>query len=393
MIKLLHHLEELTCSSCVNNACNFYLLLKTKDYETQLHNYIPGISFWKKLILDYVLQNDNTGNVKQQMRVLQLSIIDTLNNLFNSQSNCKYKTLCADLIKNPHLEILIKLFDFIKSRFPNYFDAKLKLPNIIVERELSKSVIDKNWLIINNQYYNDLQISLKPFIQLNDCENNKFTDNRITYLNTLATKLKKVLYRYTEKDQLFKELIKTFLVYNYNYPPCYTFITDKMTKRLEEENSLQSKINKLKKYETRIQQLPQCTTEQYSNKYKSLKSNVLKWVQQELKYNVYKMNMVSTPIPNKVDHKPIKHKIKTNLSVPQLACLLRQFIEANVIQGKTKKHTLQMFSQILSSTSSSQVSEKSLYKKYYNIDDNSAQVVKDLILNLYKSFNADSMKK
>ncbi|WP_282038192.1 hypothetical protein [Saccharicrinis aurantiacus] len=393
MIKLLHHLEELTCTSCDYNDCNLYLLFKTKDYEIQLPNYIPSISHWKKLILDFILKNDNTGNVKQQMRVLQLSIIDTLNNLYNNQSSCKYKTQCANIIGNPHLQILINLFDFIKCRFPNYFDAKLKLPNIIVERERKKSVIDKNWLIMNNQFFNDLHVLLKPFIQLAVCKNSKFTYKRIAYLNLVAPKLKKVLSKFAEKDQLLEEIIKTFIVYNYNYPPCYTFITEKMTERLAEESTDESRSNMLTQYEKRIQQLPQCTTEQYSYKYESLKSNILNWIQQELKYTAFKMNTVTTPISNKTIIKPAPEKIKTNLSVPQIACLLRQFMEAKIIQSKTKKETLHIFAQILTSTSSARISGNSLNKKYYNIDDHSAKVVKELILNLYKSFNADRIKK
>ncbi|WP_282037737.1 hypothetical protein [Saccharicrinis aurantiacus] len=184
-------------------------------------------------------------------------------------------------------------------------------------------------------------------------------------------------------------LISLFVTYNYNSPSAYTFIVQYINSKALSNDNKGIDVSILIQFEKNISQMMENKQFRYTKGHDSLKENILNWLKTEITYFKEHGNTLAINIePNfKLP------KIETNLSVPQIACFLRQLMESNIIQSKTKKDTLNIFAQILTSTSSSEISGNSLLKKYYDIDDHSAKVVKELLLNLYNSFNAAKLKK
>jgi hypothetical protein len=75
-------------------------------------------------------------------------------------------------------------------------------------------------------------------------------------------------------------------------------------------------------------------------------------------------------------------KIKTTLSVAQLACLLRLFVEEKLMSNPNQTELINFFACHFTSLKQEQISGSSLRSKYYNIEGSSTEAVKDLLFQL-----------
>lgn len=90
------------------------------------------------------------------------------------------------------------------------------------------------------------------------------------------------------------------------------------------------------------------------------------------------------PVPNErtkpLDAAPVR--IKCTLSVPQIACLIRLMVDVGAIQHENQRELLRIFAGGLSSSRVSVISAESLRTKYYNIDRQTAEATRSLLLNM-----------
>ena len=94
-----------------------------------------------------------------------------------------------------------------------------------------------------------------------------------------------------------------------------------------------------------------------------------------------------------VDSAPLERpsdKIKTNLSVPQIALLLRMFLDpkVDIFPKQNQNNIYRQISRLLQSTRQEDISEKSLRDRYYKADQHSVAVLKDKVIAMLNHLNS-----
>jgi hypothetical protein len=77
-------------------------------------------------------------------------------------------------------------------------------------------------------------------------------------------------------------------------------------------------------------------------------------------------------------------KIRLNISVAQLALLIRAAIDAGIIVNENKTAVLKCIVCFMSTTKAETISVESLRKKYYEAERSSKDSVKDLLMEMFK---------
>jgi len=87
------------------------------------------------------------------------------------------------------------------------------------------------------------------------------------------------------------------------------------------------------------------------------------------------------------DASPSDEKIKTTLSVAQLALLVRLFMEVGIFPKQNQNNIFRRLSEVLSSTKQEAISDVSMKGKYYQHDRHSIGVLKDKVIAMLNYLN------
>lgn len=79
---------------------------------------------------------------------------------------------------------------------------------------------------------------------------------------------------------------------------------------------------------------------------------------------------------------PDDFKLNTKLSVPQLAYLTKIFIESGVLQNRNQREVLKFLAQFVRTKKAENISAESLRSKFYNVEENTKETVKDVLIGL-----------
>ncbi len=387
MFSLLNHFEHLVCDSKQPDKCIFSSFFKSTnslDVENHIHQLERTI---KREAYEIAISGNLPKVIKSQIRTLQQSIIRVLNHLHHRREHCKLNSVCN---KNKHkafLDGLMKSLEFLEHQFPKYFNHNATIPHVLFIKKKRKLNIHLYFIENKLPYADELSLFFKPFKRISQ-HHRKYSFQQIDYLLRLIFKISHIVNSgEDEYSTLFHKLLIVCIQNNFNATSTYDFITQYITNQLKNESDYNKHLLILMKFQKKIEQTHQNNRVQYTNKYCPLKKSLLHWISKEVAYyNYLKQLLAEVAItPKNIIDEQTFPKIKTSLSVPQMACFVRQLIDQNIIIPSNKEKTIRFFSEILSSKNVDNVSSKSFRNLYFTPELKTLERTKELFLKLFKS--------
>ncbi len=342
---------------------------------------------------------------------------------------CKEKHLCAtirkiqrtllawsiDVIQLFHLDRLtrprsLKLYDkkslfalgydclenimvHLERFYSKYLDRDLFVPfNVISSRvNCLKPRVERLKLIVLNQNYDsDLLDALFQPLQLvsNVSPKNRITYQQLMFIEYFTRRLQNFYSKENHKSNSIEILHGCLIEMNYNNPAYLTYLTFKFSIVLGNETSVDSKLLTLYSWLKSINQIISSNEVQYDRNLESVKSWIIKWLEEEIWYlkSTCPIQNTSSIDSNKV-HVNQNDKMKMNCSVNELALLIRMLSETDLITSKTHRELMEQVAYNFQTSKVQDISVKSLSNKYYEPDTSTIDTMKEKLIQMLNKLN------
>jgi hypothetical protein len=284
-----------------------------------------------------------------------------------------------------HLEELLR---YIEKHFSKYFNQNAKSPEsyrFVVHRELKEKLPEIRYSLerkaINKRLLIIVLNPLDSFIE--EIHREEISYKKIIFLRELLHELGELTKSTLTGERLDFKLCLSLGYLNYNTHKFYKYCVKEITRLVQEQDTLTKQIEKLAFMIKLINQVQTKPGFIYNEKLRSIKDQLSDWLAEEI-YFFEKRQQLAINFPLNPDEPVQKNfKLKVNLTVAQLACLLRSLKEVNIIQNQNMLEVIRFIAGITQTKHTENISWDSLRSKYYNINENDQKTIKDLALKLF----------
>jgi hypothetical protein len=207
---------------------------------------------------------------------------------------------------------------------------------------------------------------------------------RIAFITEVCNQVKSLVA--TPTDEQLREFL---LSVNYNEREYVTYYVQFLRKTLGQAETQADKIEHIAFQLKTISQIHALGRLGFNPTGRSIKQQLLDWLVDELEFYERKQRHVVNGIP-KGDEAVKDFKLLFDLSVAQLALLIKTLVDTSVIQNKNLSEVLRFFAMSSTTKRSENVSFESLRIKYYNTEDTTKQMLRVLLTNCAKYVSSSS---
>jgi hypothetical protein len=283
-----------------------------------------------------------------------------------------------------------ELLRYIERHFTKYFDQDTRAPESYIAIAGSEIV----------KWYSDFQDQLKrrnadlTLIDLVLYPMKKFIENiptgqityrGIIYVKEIQKELHQILIPGKEGNDVDDDIRLVLLYLNYNTIKYFRYYTNYVTDLLREMDSAAGRIEKLSYLLKLVNQTQVKPGVGYNKTIYSLKDQLSDWIGEEVTYleKMHKLNERNASGSNLAED----FKLKTEMSVSQLAFLLRVFIETKIIHNKNVSDLIRFFSRFFQTRRLESISYESFRVRYYNTEDSTKRFVRNMLLQMVDHIN------
>ncbi|QJB35500.1 hypothetical protein HF324_31045 [Chitinophaga oryzae] len=281
-----------------------------------------------------------------------------------------------------------ELLTFIERDFKRYLDTDFKIPDSTLLSEQTLIAGRADFISSEFKKYGIdeglLSIILLPFenFMTVDYRNRPISYHQLFYLQDFERNLVQLL-AYYKGDANITEKLKDMLHYlNFNNVCYFRYWADSIGADLRELQTTREKRDWLLLMKKKLNQKPVKPDIAFSKKNLPLQNQLDTWLSIEIDYQTEKETSIS------YDHLPDElrrwkdFKIKTPLSVAQLANLIKLFVDKRIFVNENKKEVLDFLAFFFSSTKQNNISPASLRKNFYNDDAGVSKIVRGLLIDM-----------
>lgn len=281
-----------------------------------------------------------------------------------------------------HLELeqqCTKYIDFIRMHFPEDFNQDTLMP-ICLWKPIQTQV-ERAWVILQERYKEEpatgLVAVLHAVYQQQLIKIGRVSYHQAAYWEELVSIL--AAEENTLQNCSYKNMIAALIQYNFNHDSFISYFVEQCLKEIEESLSvMQYWAEKM----DLIEQLPSSTTIGYIPNTPSCK--VL--LKQVISDKIMLTEQQPTVVSNAIETDAINF-ILLDLTVAQLALLIRLLIDTNIILSKNHTQTLRLVAQFFEARNQKKGSPDALRVKYYNPDTVSIKILRERIMLMLQKIN------
>ena len=361
------------------------------DYDGKLkESFRQEIERIKKCFIREVFAIDDDQHLQRFIHFHQqelIRILDYLQGLAKERVNTKSVTE-QNILHT--IRALDELLGFIENHFTRYFDQGTKAPENYVA--LAGSEIVTNLSAFQEELRKrDAEVQLitlvlgplRKFVER--IPSSKITYREIIYTKEIAKELRRVL----DQERISKninEAMRFLLIYlNYNTISYFDYFTLYLNNQVRKLDGTPQKIEQLSFL---LKEIKQTQTKQgigYHHLKHPIKEQLIDWLGEELthlekSYQLTQRNLVvSGPVS-------ADFKVQTDLSLSQLAYLLRIFVDSKMVINKNLSEVLRFISRAFQ-VKNQNILYESFRVRYYNPEESIRKSVRSLLLQLVDYIN------
>jgi hypothetical protein len=354
-----------------------------KDLQDTLRNEVNTI---KKNFVHEVFNFDDELHLQRYIQFHQQELVRILDSLQHPDRVREDLATSEDTIYG--IRMIEDLLNFIERHFTRYFNQDTKAPESYIALAGSDllNVIPYYQEALQNQNIESGLIALvlaplRKFIE--HTSTGKLTYRDIMYVREVGKEVKRIL---GIRKPLREESIQSIFVYlNYNTIRYFNYYTRYWVEQVKTLESVPAKIEKFSFALKNINQIQIKPGVAYNPIYPSLKEQLVDWITEEISYlerllALTQKNLLSSGAI------PTDFKVQTDLSLSQLAYMLRIFIDSKIIQNKNLSDILRFVSKCYQ-VKHQNISYESFRVRYYNPEESIRKGVRSILLQLVDYIN------
>jgi hypothetical protein len=277
-----------------------------------------------------------------------------------------------------------------------------------IERYFTKYLSFDASIPYRSRLLSSVEINKKLKVVYKRLEENNLDEKLLKIINRLLTKLSHItleerftyqalIYHKMVLDELYAALqanegsltnellIEILYRLNFNSVDFFHYLTSRIEGMVAAEEKYEDKKALLYFYQKMYRQQPIKKNIFYHKSLLSIKSQVLKWVKEEIYYleKIWGSKLAADKKDNSIE----QNKMTTQLSVAQLAYLFKIMHETGIISVKSQWDIFRFLQENVSSKRKETISAQSLNNKYYNVESATKASVKDMLLKMLQYIN------
>jgi hypothetical protein len=218
-------------------------------------------------------------------------------------------------------------------------------------------------LELNKELFTIVLLPVVQFVSIPGKQN--ITFRRLIYLKYLVSELMQLAKPEAKID--YSKLVFEHLFYlNFNSFSLVEYATSKIRKEIEALPSITSQLEYLSRTLKELNQTQIKPSFALKPKRDSLKDILSKWLEEEIHFIEKKQQLTLMMPPGVQRFENLNDfKVKTTLSVPQIAYLVRILKDTGIITNDNKTDLIRFFSKYFSSVNNENISQESLRSKFF----------------------------
>lgn len=292
-----------------------------------------------------------------------------------------------NLIKFLYLQ-LEDLLTYIEKYFAKYFNQSGKTPEsyrFIVHRELKQKLPHVRYGLekkgINKRLLSIILYPLDNFVE--SVRTQEVSYRRIIYLRQLLEELQEQANNGLTSKRLDFKICLTLGYLNFNSHRFFKYCVHEITSLVQDQETLSLQIEKLSFTLKTVNQVQAKPGFVFNEKLSGIKEQLSVWIGEEI-YFFEKRQQLSLNFPAHAEDPVQKNfKLQLNMSVAQLACLLRGLKDIGIIKNNNVLEVIRFMAGVVQSKNTENISWESLRAKFYNVELSAKEGVKDIAMNLF----------
>lgn len=313
----------------------------------------------KQHLLTNIMRTRGEDAIRRYVQLQQFALIAVMDEIFQHGTDRSLHD-CY-----PELDGILR---FLQQNFPIYMNDEAMAPirQVMIERFDVAEALDHLEQTLRSRNANPAIVEmvlypLRRFATGPDAEQVSF--HRLRHLHYILRHTGKICESKCESEALNRELVQLVLYLNYNSKRSFMQLTEYITTCLQSNSEPTEKIRYLSQLLKEVNQAAVKQGTGYHVNASTLKSRITDYITEELNYWAKAPNV--GPIPE-IKEKSVPFKLKLDVSVAQLACLLRILTGAGLISN-TNTSALIRFIALNCETKKGGISPRSLRIKFYEI--------------------------
>lgn len=340
----------------------------------------------KKSFSEQMFNLKNDKQVERYVQRHQSCLIRLCDNIIQqiSPESFRKKNTIAKITSTQDLRNLLynqleHVLSYIERYFGKYFNLNEAIPNsyrIIGQLEFREKLQEYD-LPENCKLLDIARHPVDDFIS----QNKNISFRRLIYLKELLKELESKCSGCKECRNDCK--LSCSLIYlNFNSFGFFSHLTSIVKEEIEKETELTKRIEKLSFHQKKLNQAQLKPNFAYKPKQESIRDKVGNWIYEEI-VHLEKIYQLTLKFPNEqIRELDDEFKLITDLSVPHVAYFVRILVETGVIRNKNQKEVITFFAKHFKTKKAEKISVSSLHNKYYNIDTNIKEDMRERIIKL-----------
>ncbi len=330
-----------------------------------------------------------------QAHIIRLA--DKVATMIDKEESLNLKSITSGHTRLNLYKILLQSFEdllnYIEVHFVKYFDQDQKIPDayaLLSEKEFDEKLQRLISTFRERQVDERLiEIVLYPLQQfVSKPEKRNVTFRGLIYLKYLANGLLKLSESQTTNPS---ESIYEYMFYlNFNSYHLLKYATVKIRNEIEGLPSMAAQLEYLSLKIKKLNQAHVKPSFAFKIKRESLKSLLSNWLEEEIHF-IEKKRQLTLMIPpgGEKAEDLSQFKVKTTLSVPQLAYTVRLLREAGVFTNENKAELIRFFSKNFASAHSENISVESFRSKFFGFDRSAVSHIQGVLNRLIQQSKKD----
>lgn len=380
--KLEHVVANELLASCQKNVC-----ITSDQLASSKHTLREETERIKKKFVHEIYAFEDERHLERYIQLHQQELIrltDQLAGAVNRNDDPHY----YELYRHTY-QAVEELLTFIERHFTKYFDQDTKAPESYIK--LAGSDIVKVFGNLQerlkglNTDTNLIDLVLHPmrkFIEL--IPSGQISYRKIIYIREIQKEIQRIIDS-TNPVNIDDGLRSELLYLNYNAIKYFRYYTTFIVTQVENVDSSSARIERLSYFLKMVNQTQVKPDVGYNRAIHSLKEQLSEWLSEEIFYleKMHKLNEKNASGMALTDD----FKLKTEMSVSQIAYMLRVFIEIKLIHNKNVSEVIRFFSRFFQTKRLENISYESFRVRYYNTEDSARRSVRNILLMMVDHIN------
>ncbi|HRE68175.1 MAG TPA: hypothetical protein PLM56_09235 [Cyclobacteriaceae bacterium] len=330
-----------------------------------------------------------------QSHIIRLA--DKVATVIDKEESLSYNDLSKGNTRLDLCKILLQgfeeLLNYIEKHFSTYFNQDEKIPDTyayISSKEFKERLAELNQIFEDRSLDHRLkEIVLFPIIEFSTNPDKGITYRRLIYLKYLVNELVR-LANNPEKKNYSKAVFEHLFYLNFNSYHFLTYATERVRHEIENLPTLMLQLEHLSFTHKELSQSQVKPQFSLKPKRSSLKDVFSDWLEAEIQF-IEKKRQLTLMIPPGGERMENVNdfKVKTALSVPQLAYSIRLLREAGIITNENQSELIRFFAKFFSSTHYENISAESLKSKYYKFESSAVVHIQGVLTKLMNHSKKD----